>query len=67
MTKNDSIFSVQLQLEEAIQLLRLVAAGKRTCLEIEDWLEINYPLEISEIDTINSLLLHAKKDKTNDG
>ena len=37
-----SLQSLQLQLEEALQMLRLVAAGKRTCLEVEEWLDANY-------------------------
>lgn len=37
------IAALELELEEAIRMLRLVAANKRTCLEVEDWLNINYP------------------------
>lgn len=41
--KNSSTRSLKLQLEEAVQMLRLVAQEERTCLEIAEWLEQNYP------------------------
>lgn len=34
---------LEIQLEEAIQMLRLVANEERTCVEIREWLEQNYP------------------------
>ena len=34
---------LQLQLEEAIQMLRLVAKNQRTSVEIQEWLDMNYP------------------------
>jgi hypothetical protein len=37
------IQDLELQLEEALQILRLVAQNKRTILEVEEWLKINYP------------------------
>lgn len=55
--------SLRLQLEEAIQMLRLVAAEQRTCVEIAEWLAINYP-DGTEDDSgkpIVNLLLKSNK------
>ena len=52
-----------MQLEEAIQMLRLVAAGKRTCLEIEEWLNLTYPENKNNNDVI-AALLNQNKDKS---
>lgn len=46
------IAALQLELEEAIRMLRLVSANKRTCLEVEDWLNINYPLDENNEDDV---------------
>lgn len=43
--KNASAQSLKLQLEEAVQMLRLVAREERTCVEVAEWLEQNYPDE----------------------
>ena len=55
--------TLQLQLEEAIQMLRLVAAGKRTCLEVEEWLNVNYSQNFNENDILTSLFSNTEKDK----
>lgn len=34
---------LEIQLEEAIQMLQLVANEERTCVEVREWLEQNYP------------------------
>lgn len=47
---------LELQLEEAVQMLRLVAANKRTCLEIEEWLEQNFPENQNDISSVMALL-----------
>jgi len=47
---NQKLIDLQFQLEEAVQMLRLVAENKRTCLEVHEWLEQNHPiLEDQEI------------------
>lgn len=63
MSNKNSLSSIQLQLEEAVQMLRLVAAGKRTCLEVEDWLSINYPVGFNESSEITAMLFQSTKDK----
>lgn len=61
----NKIHILELQLEEAIQMLRLVAQNKRTILEVEDWLKQNYSTNITvdfmNDDTINQLLKSAPK------
>jgi hypothetical protein len=57
------IATLELQLEEALQMLQLVAANKRTCLEVEEWLKINFPDTISDNSTVLNLL---KTKKTNE-
>jgi hypothetical protein len=59
----NSLQQLQLQLEESIQMLRLVAAEKRTCLEVDEWLQINYPQNISDSDILSSLLHQGALDK----
>lgn len=66
MNKTPTINSVLLQLEEAVHMLRLVAAEKRTCVEIREWLDRNYP-DNEEIDSsrpIVTMLLKSKDEKT---
>lgn len=58
-----SLQSLQLQLEEALQMLRLVAAEKRTCLEVEEWLDANYSHGMSESETLTSLLAKNTKER----
>jgi hypothetical protein len=41
--RESQIQSLRLQLEEAIQMLRLVASQQRTCMEVQEWLDANYP------------------------
>lgn len=41
--KESQIQKLKLQLDEALQMLRLVAAEERTCVEVREWLEINHP------------------------
>jgi len=48
--------TLEMQLEEAIQMLRLVAANKRTNLEVEEWLNLTYPASNNSDITIASLL-----------
>ena len=54
--------TLQLQLEEAIQMLKLVAANKRTCIEVEEWLDNNFP-ESMEDDSLVMDLLKVSKNK----
>lgn len=59
MTKS-SVQSLKIQLEEAIQMLRLVAKEERTCVEIAEWLEQNYPEDIdTNSKSIVNLLLKS--------
>jgi hypothetical protein len=51
--------SLQLELEEAIQMLRLVADGKRTTVEVKEWLDQHHP-EPSPEDELVKLLLRTK-------
>lgn len=48
----NKIQALELQLEEAIHLIRLAANNERTCLELEEWLIQNYPSS-DEIDPID--------------
>lgn len=41
--RESQIQGLKLQLEEAIQMLRLVANQERTCVEVQEWLAQNYP------------------------
>jgi hypothetical protein len=41
--RESQIQSLKLQLEEALQMLRLVAAQERTCMEVQEWLDANHP------------------------
>jgi hypothetical protein len=50
---------LQIQLEEAIQMLRLVANEERTCVEVREWLEQNYP-EDTDKDSQNIINLIIK-------
>lgn len=61
----DNILALQMQLEDALQMLRLVSKNKRTCLEVEEWLSINFPDFIDDDDqsTMYDLLKHSKKQK----
>jgi hypothetical protein len=47
---------LELQLEEALQMLQLVAENKRTCLEVEEWLKINFAEVNTDKDTLENLL-----------
>ena len=42
--------TLKLQLDEAVQMLRLVAQQDRTCVEVAEWSEQNYP-ENEEADS----------------
>jgi hypothetical protein len=65
MSKNyeSRIAVLQLQLEEALQMLRLVADNKRTCLEVEEWLKLNFPDFSNEDSTLTDLLKMNKTKK----
>jgi len=65
MTRNvESRMAVlELQLEEAVQMLRLVAKNQRTCLEIEEWLSQNYPDKDNSREIVSALLNLTKKRK----
>ena len=54
---------LELRLEEAIQMLRLVATNQRTCMEVEEWLLQNHPEEQGDAETISALLTRYKKKK----
>lgn len=52
--------SLKIQLEEAVQMLRLVANQERTCVEVAEWLEQNYPEDTENNDkSIVKLLLKS--------
>lgn len=46
--RESQIQKLEIQLGEAIQMLRLVAAEERTCVEIREWLDRNYPFDEDE-------------------
>jgi hypothetical protein len=50
------IQKLELQLEEALQMLKLVAENKRTCIEVQEWLELNYPENQSDSETLKILM-----------
>jgi hypothetical protein len=52
---------VQLRLEEAVQMLRLVAKNQRTSVEVQEWLDMNHPLSEEENGLMN--LLFGKTSK----
>jgi hypothetical protein len=59
MSKDKQLEKIQileLQLEEAIHMIRLAAKNERTCLELEEWLEQNHPESDDDDETINILL-----------
>lgn len=47
---------LELQLEEALQMLKLVAQNKRTCLEVQEWLEQNHPENQGNMETLRDLM-----------
>lgn len=51
---------LELQLEEALQMLRLVALNQRTCLEVQEWLQQNYPEPTTDAETVKMLLRSCK-------
>lgn len=61
--------SIKLQLEEAVQMLRLVADEQRTCVEVREWLEQNYPTDIdfdNNDNKIVNILMKVNHGYTND-
>lgn len=63
--RESTIQSLKLQLEEAVQMLKLAASEKRTCMEIREWLDRNYP-DTEDSDTsrpIVTMLLKSKDEK----
>jgi len=63
MLKSQNVSRMQdleLQLEEALQMLRLVAANQRTCLEVEEWLRINSSQSAGDSSTLTSLMSLGK-------
>jgi hypothetical protein len=64
MSKSRAVTKIQdleMQLEEALQMLRLVANNQRTCLEVQDWLDINYP-NLDQENPLVSVLKDIKYD-----
>ena len=59
------ISTLELQLEEAVQMLRLAAQNKRTCLELEEWLSQNHPEDQGDVSTV-SALMRSSRMKTDD-
>jgi hypothetical protein len=55
---------LELQLEEAVQMLRLVARNDRTCLEIEEWLKQNHPDDQGDPETVSALMRTTAKKRT---
>lgn len=70
MSKNNITASrvqeLELQLEEAIQMLMLVSKNLRTCLEVKEWLNQNHPQIDDTQEIISSLLNMSKKRKKHD-
>jgi hypothetical protein len=61
--RESQIQSLKLQLEEAIQMLRLVASQQRTCMEVQEWLDINYPENDDQRSSgIVNLLMKSRPD-----
>ncbi len=58
-SRESRINMLELHLEEAIQMLRLVAKNQRTCMEIEEWLKLNYPDDQSDRETVLDLIKSA--------
>jgi hypothetical protein len=54
---------LELRLEEAVQMLRLVAKNQRTCMEVEEWLSHNHPEDQGDTETVQALLRPTKKKK----
>ena len=54
-TSASKIQTLELDLEEALQMLRLVAMNKRTCFEVQEWLDNNHPLTHADRETLNLL------------
>ena len=48
--------ALELALDEALQMLRLVSEGKRTNLEVAEWLAQHHPQEKAEITVIAMLV-----------
>jgi hypothetical protein len=65
-TNASRIQALELQLEEALQMLRLVSKNLRTCLEVEEWLKQNYP-DNDESQEIVSALLNITRKRKPDG
>lgn len=70
MSKNNlsasKVQELELQLEEALQMLRLVSKNMRTCLEVKEWLIQNHPETDEGREIISSLLAVTGKRKSND-
>lgn len=57
--------SLLLQLEEAVHMLKLVANEQRTCVEVREWLDRNYPDNVdAHSKPIVAMLLKNKDEKT---
>lgn len=56
--------ALELQLEEALQMLRLVSKNCRTCLEVEEWLSQNHPEDENNREIVTTLIGTKKKRKT---
>lgn len=61
--RESRVSSLELQLEEALQMLRLVAQNKRTCMEVEEWLSRNHPTTQDTAETMQALLGSARRKK----
>ena len=59
---SNSLNALQLQLEEALQMLRLVAAGKRTSIEVREWLESNHSSYINSTIKTNPSYMVLRED-----
>lgn len=56
LTHTNKIQALELQLEDAIHMIRLASKNERTCLELEEWLNQNYPSIDNDSETIELLL-----------
>lgn len=62
LTNTNKIQALELRLEDAIHMIRLASKNERTCLELEEWLNQNYPTSDDDSETI-ALLLNLKFDQ----
>jgi len=63
MGRSQSVGKIQqleMQLDDAIHMLRLVAANKRTTVEVDEWLNLTYPDRCATDDATLAIFLNMK-------